>query len=214
MPVLQKSRHEQFAQLVARGETAGKAYASLYGEARGADQSASRLLRNAQISARIAELRSEVAEVLLGETILDRQNRLKAAENRWLLLNQAREARAAEHRALAQLVSLVDLQLKVVPAERFDEWCKANPVLALGIRNTEYAIAHLAESLPPGGETGWVLRDYRGKNADRVIFKEDTALAAELRAIEESVARQLGQLAGEAGGAGITVPVQVNVVFG
>lgn len=214
MAVLQKAKHEQFAQAIAAGQGSGQAYVSVYGASKGADQSACRLLKNAQISARIAELRSKVAEILLSDTILDQQTRLKAAENRWILLNQAREARAAEHRALAQLVRLVDVQLKVVPAEQFEEWCKANPVLALGVTNTAYGIAYLASILPPGGETGWILRDYRGKSADRVIFKEDTALAAEMRAIEESIARQLGQLTGEGVAGGITVPVQVNVVFG
>src|SRR5947209_3055458 len=86
MGVLQKSRHEQFAQLVAGGETAGKAYVSLYGEAKGSDQSASRLLRNAQISARVAELKGQISANLFKTGLRDRENRLNALQNRWEML--------------------------------------------------------------------------------------------------------------------------------
>ncbi len=60
MPVLKNARHERFAQNVAKGMSAAKAYEKA-GYKRN-DGSAGRLHRNAQVKERIAELQNRAAE--------------------------------------------------------------------------------------------------------------------------------------------------------
>lgn len=45
----------------------------------------------------------------------------------------------------------------------------------------------------PGGASGFLTRDYKGKDADRAIYKLDTGLLAEFREHEKQVAQELGQ---------------------
>ena len=96
MSLLPNTRHEQLAQLVARGDTATSAYLSIYGASKGAAQSAGRLLRNAQIRLRVAELTAEISSKLLNRTIRDREFCLNQLENRYELLDQVREERGAD----------------------------------------------------------------------------------------------------------------------
>lgn len=187
MATLAKSKHEQFAQLVARGETAGAAYISVYGEAKGAGQSASRLLKNANVSARIAELRREISTELLAETILNRKSCLKALENRHRLLTRVIEERAAKY-------ARTDGNGKFYP--------ESEPLPA------DFMTA-------PGASTGAVCLDWRGKNAEQAVWKVDTGLFSELDRIEEQALRITGEWQEPAGesGAGSGRPVQVNINF-
>src|SRR5438445_11658046 len=45
----------------------------------------------------------------------------------------------------------------------------------------------------PGGNTGLLVKDYKGRNADVAVYKADTALMAEMRATERQAAQELGQ---------------------
>lgn len=56
-------------------------------------------------------------------------------------------------------------------------------------------IAARAEDLAdiPGGETGLLVRDFKGKDADTPVYKADTALMAEIRATAKQAAEELGQ---------------------
>src|SRR6266542_4946393 len=45
----------------------------------------------------------------------------------------------------------------------------------------------------PGGNTGLLVRDYKGPNADQPVYKADTALMAEMRATERQAAEEMGQ---------------------
>ena len=100
MPVLQNSKHEQFAVNVSKGLSATRAYTSVYGETEGARQSASRLLRNAQVSARVAELTTELSADLVAAEISDRNARIQALQERWTRLranlDKVLEERGAE----------------------------------------------------------------------------------------------------------------------
>jgi phage terminase small subunit len=70
--VLKNSRDEHFAQLVAAGKTPTQAYGLAgYSEA-GAHASAARLLRNATIRARVAELQKAVSERAVEKATVDR----------------------------------------------------------------------------------------------------------------------------------------------
>lgn len=64
MPALENTRHEKFAQELAKGASAGRAYEAAGYDVEGdhADQSASRLLsRNAKVRERVAELQEKAA---------------------------------------------------------------------------------------------------------------------------------------------------------
>jgi hypothetical protein len=45
----------------------------------------------------------------------------------------------------------------------------------------------------PGGNTGLLVRDYKGRNADVAVYKADTALMAEPRVTARQTAQELGQ---------------------
>lgn len=63
MAILKNQKHERFALLVAQGESGSAAYREVYGRKGAvADANASRLLRNAKVRARIAELQQKAAE--------------------------------------------------------------------------------------------------------------------------------------------------------
>jgi hypothetical protein len=51
----------------------------------------------------------------------------------------------------------------------------------------------------PGGASGLLARDYKGKDADRAIYKVDTGLLSELREHEKQAAQELGQWQDSAG---------------
>ena len=72
MPALNKLTHEQFAQALFSGQKPETAYKSVYGNSKGAAQSASRLAKNPKIVARIQELNSEVVGQVLTRVGLDR----------------------------------------------------------------------------------------------------------------------------------------------
>jgi hypothetical protein len=72
MPVLKNAKHEHFAQLCAKGEKPAKAYTSAGYSDKGADQSASRLLKTAQISSRVAELKEAIVERTIEKAAVDR----------------------------------------------------------------------------------------------------------------------------------------------
>ena len=195
MPLLTKPKHEHFAQLIAGGHTAGQAYVAAYGEAKGAAQSAFRLLKNAQIQGRIAELRGEISEKLLSTSIREKAFRLDALQRRWESLMQVIQERGQV---------LGKLNLDGYPIKATDDKPEG-----------EDAETDEISSLPaPGAVTGLVCLDWRGKDALRAVWKVDTGLLAELRAIEEQAARELGELNPPPGGGGLNAaPVQVNVTF-
>ena len=95
MPVLESSKHEQFAQHVAKGVSATKAYVLAGYSEKGAGPSACRMLRNASISARVAELQDAIATEMLQRSIHDVNCRLAAQQDRWLKLQQLIAERAA-----------------------------------------------------------------------------------------------------------------------
>lgn len=59
---LKNSKHEHFAQLVSKGEKASRAYVTAGYSKAGAEQSANRLLKNADIQTRIAQLRAAIEQ--------------------------------------------------------------------------------------------------------------------------------------------------------
>ncbi|ULJ70639.1 terminase small subunit [Rhizobium gallicum] len=63
MPLLSNQRHEAFARAICRGESASKAYSSIYHvTGNNAEAAGSRLLRNVKVSERISELKEGAAK--------------------------------------------------------------------------------------------------------------------------------------------------------
>jgi hypothetical protein len=52
---------------------------------------------------------------------------------------------------------------------------------------------HIEMQDAPGGKTGLLALDYKGKDADRAVYKLDAALLKELRDLEREIAIELGQ---------------------
>jgi hypothetical protein len=203
MAVLTKPAHEQFAQLVVSGKPASQAYTQVYGEAKGADQSASRLLRNAKVRARISELGAEVSNNLLSSTIRERENRLRALEFRHEQLMQV----VRERGEILGGLNIHGYPVEIAKTRGEDLAAKTD-----GSRgeNDQDGTALVPA---PGAHTGFVCLDWRGREAQRAVWKVDTGLLAELRHIEEQIAREKGEWNPEFTGAGVLVPVQVNVTF-
>jgi hypothetical protein len=95
MPVLSNSRHELVAVAIAKGVSATKAYISAGYSECGAKQSAARLLRNANVCARVAELQAELSAGTIRLEISSRNARVQALQDRWDRMRQVIERRAA-----------------------------------------------------------------------------------------------------------------------
>jgi hypothetical protein len=171
------------------------------------------LRANADIQLRIAALQGEIATNLLQGTLLVKNSRLQLLQNRCDLLQQVISARAAEYRGIEALAALVDPSTRELDPDGFAAWAVQHPRLAaaIGERDDVYS---LIERGTPAGMTGLILRDFRGKSAEQVVFKVDTGLLAELRKHERQAAEELGEIGMPASPGGIGgVAVQVNVAF-
>ena len=147
MSVLTNSKHEHFAQAVAKGVSATKAYVAAGYSAKGAAQSAARMLTNADICSRLAELQLTLAAGVIALEISSRNARVQALQDRWDRLRRVITERAAA---------------------------------------PEFADV-------PGGSTGLLCVTYVGKDADRPVYRVDTAILAELRSHERQAAEELEQ---------------------
>src|SRR5450755_1599512 len=92
MSVLTNSKHEHFAQAVAKGVSATKAYVAAGYSAKGAAQSAARMLTNADICSRLAELQLTLAAGTIALEISSRNARVQALQNRWDRMREGLEA--------------------------------------------------------------------------------------------------------------------------
>ena len=147
MAVLDNSKHEHFAQLVAKGVSATKASTSAGYSDKGAKQSAARLLTNADLCARIRELQETLSAGTIALEISSRNARVQALQHRWDRMRRVIDERAA---------------------------------------SPDFAEV-------PGRTTGLLVKDYKGKAADTLVYKVDTGLLAELRNHEKQAAEELGQ---------------------
>jgi hypothetical protein len=145
MPILAHTKHEQFARSVAKGISATGAYISAGYSKAGAAASASRLMTNASVSARIKELKTANVANLVKVEIRKRSARVQVGQNMVDRLCRLRDARALEY------------------ADH------------------------------PGGATGMLVKEYRGKNGQQEIWKFDAALVSQINATLKQVAIEEGQ---------------------
>jgi len=96
MVVLENSKHEQFAQFVAKGVSASKAYVSVGYSQGGAAQGAARLLRNAKVCSHVAEIRSVLAEGVIQREITNRNARVSLLQDLVDRMRRVIEERGAE----------------------------------------------------------------------------------------------------------------------
>lgn len=172
-------------------------------------------MSKADISARITELREAIAGKLLAATIREVNSRVGYLQGRADELRRLIEIRAQEFRGIEALAELVDLEGGIIlDTSKWNAWRRQYPRVALGLTNDRKAIARFLQEGTPAGVTGMILRDYRGKNAEQVVFKTDTQLLSELRAIERQAAEELGQWRSDEPGV-VTggLAVQINVAF-
>jgi len=86
MPVLGNSRHEHFAQAIAKGTSPSKAYVLAGYSEKGAQQSGARLLLNAVICSRVSELQETLSAGTIALEISSRNARVQAMQDRWSML--------------------------------------------------------------------------------------------------------------------------------
>lgn len=98
MPILRNLRHEHFAQLIATGKTPKESYTCVYPNAKGAHQSASRLLR--VVSARVAELQALIANTAVTRAAIDREYVLAGLKANFERAMEKEEVRDAEGRVI------------------------------------------------------------------------------------------------------------------
>jgi hypothetical protein len=111
-----------------------------------------------------------------------RQSAAKLLTNPAIVL-RVRELQETVSAAVIQ-AEICDRNARVAALQ--DRWDRMRKVILERAEAPEYLAA-------PGGTTGLMARDFRGKNADREIFKVDCGLLRELRAHEEQAAKELGQ---------------------
>lgn len=92
--MLKNAKHEHFAHLIAKGESPAKAYVIAGYSEQGALQSGNRLLRNADVSARIAQIRETIER-----PAIDRAIEKTGIDKAWVmaeLVEVVKMAKAAE----------------------------------------------------------------------------------------------------------------------
>lgn len=119
--ILRNARHELFAQAIARGANQTEAAKAAGYSERTACEQGSRLMRNAQIKARIQELRERGAEQAVTEVALSKQYVIrKLIDITERCTSEAHYAPTAANKSLELLGREVGLFREVVPIEVFN----------------------------------------------------------------------------------------------
>jgi hypothetical protein len=157
---------------------------------------ASRLLTNADVSARINELTAAIAAGVVEASIRKRSWRVQQLQE-WaddmLALRAARKLLYAGQLAEGQIRTVknqAEEDQAILEGFREDADIK-QPERASD--NDRYPRKLLHPGHPTGGETGMLVKDYRGKNADQEIFKFDSALVDKFCSTLKQAAIEEGQ---------------------
>jgi len=97
MAALANSKHEHFAQAIAKGVSASKAYVSAGYSPKGAKQSAARMRTNADLRSRIRELQATLAAGVVDVEIRKRSARVQVLQKRLDRMLALSAARALEY---------------------------------------------------------------------------------------------------------------------
>jgi hypothetical protein len=173
MPVLTNPKHEKFALLLASGLSATKAYIKAGYSARGARQSAHALSTNPDISLRVAEARIELEKQTKAGIVSRRVADINARLQEWQ--DRWEETRDA---------------LDAIIGERGEEMSGLQ-ARGEGDQEPDYVA---------GGSTGYIVRDYKGKEANVPIYRVDSGIVQLLHVlldIGKRAAMELGQWEGK-----------------
>ena len=96
MAELKNPKHEQFAQHFAKGNNASQAYVKAGYSDNRANSSAQRLLTNADIRARVNEIKGKIADGVINQEIGHRSARMAAYQDRWCKMKAVIAARAID----------------------------------------------------------------------------------------------------------------------
>jgi hypothetical protein len=226
MPVLISSKHERFAQLRSKGLSAVDAYIAAGYSKSNAQSNASRLSLNDGILARIKELQTAVAERVVAAEARRRSWRVELLQNRIdkaIALSQARATMYAQEMGESYQFQVLD---RAAELAAIADGCTAAPVFdppkpadwkdAPIPAAPEYPKTMIHPGFPIGGATGLLMKDYRGKNAEQVIWKFDAALEARIAdnlkqvAIEEGQWTEKREVSGEAAAALIIINLNLG----
>src|SRR5215470_9917193 len=136
MGPLNNVRHERFAQNVVSGSSLAAAYVAAGYKKAGANANAARLMRDASVSSRVAELRNELAANFLPLQITERDQRLVALQERWEGLRKARLAFAMGDFDAAMRTGFVGRKFKMVGGEKVEEY-EINTALIEALNSVE-----------------------------------------------------------------------------
>src|ERR1035437_1188057 len=196
MSVLKCTKHEQFALFVVKGVSATKAYVSAGYSPKGAQQSATRLLQNAAVCARIKELKTAVAERVVSAEIRHRNWRVQVLQQRVEAMLALSAARAEMYRAEVGEAQTVIVHNPAEERAALQEGFSVNveiPQPDHANPTDVYPRVLWRGGAPNGGATGMLVKDYRGKNAEQVIWKFDSALEARIADNLKQAAIEEGQ---------------------
>jgi phage terminase small subunit len=114
MPTLKNIRHERFAQNVVSGLSLSAAYIAAGYKEPGASANGTRLMATEAVSLRVAELRHEIERNFIQLQITDRNERLKAAQERYDAMREVIQARKTCDCSRALKTGLVVRQERVI----------------------------------------------------------------------------------------------------
>ena len=190
MPKLSNIRHELFCQGLVSGLSQTKAYTGAGYSDRGAKQSAARLLANADVRSRVSELRRQIESGYIRLQITEREERLKAAQERWDGMREVIQARKTGDWSRALKTGLCVRKQRVIGTgknAKIIEDCEVDTALLDALASLEKQVAI---------ETGqWTEKqnvDVTGQISARAIalskvmtLEEAEALEKKMRAVME-----------------------------
>ena len=148
----------------------------------------SRLSTNANISARIKELQTAVAERVVQCEVRKRSWRIGVLQgmlDESLAVIQARKVMYADQMAEGERLQVVDAA--------GEEQAIADGFTADPNGDQAYPKTMIHPGYPTGGATGMLVKDYRGKDANQEIWKFDGALVAKIADLLKQAAIEEGQ---------------------
>jgi hypothetical protein len=202
--VLVNTKHEHFAQNVAKGLSHADAYVKAGYSTAGAAACASRLLTNANICGRINDLKTAISAGVIHREIRKRSWRVQVLQDRvdgMLALSALRAnlyRTAVGEREYREVTNPAEEKQAIEDGFRHEQafWELAGEV---------YPKSFVHPGRPNGGATGMLVKDFRGKNAEQEIWKFDGALEARIAddlkqaAIEEGQWTEKREMSGTVG---------------
>ncbi len=194
MPALLNSKHERFCQAVAKGLSVADAFASAGYSKTSAASNSKRLRENEGISSRIKELQTRISDAVVLAEIRKRSWRVQQLQS-WaddmLALRAARKKLYGKPDSGERTVANAEEQAAAL-AEGFELVHAPKPAGDAGPA-PEWPKTLMHPGWHIGGDTGMLVKDFRGKNAEQEIWKFDAALVEKFANVLKQAAIEEGQ---------------------